>query len=71
MSDVNHFGIGRVRLGRRSVLGDAVSAVAGCRRAGSPRKRHYEWMRHKGGNRAAVVAGAMCTGQRSEPHHYP
>jgi hypothetical protein len=29
MSDVNHVGIDRVRLGRRAVLGDAVSAAAG------------------------------------------
>jgi DNA-binding transcriptional ArsR family regulator len=28
MSDVNHFGIGRARLGRHTVLGGAVSAAA-------------------------------------------
>jgi len=28
MSDVHHFGIGRARLGRRTVLGSAVSAAA-------------------------------------------
>lgn len=28
MSDVSHVGIGRARLGRRAVLGDAVSAAA-------------------------------------------
>ena len=30
-----------------------------------------EWMRHKGGNRAAIAAGVTGTGQRRERHRYP